>query len=74
MTYFHPRDFDHEQPVINDLQHIRKFKSYYGLKTAFKKLGKIAKEFEWIDLREADLLVDWNKVRVINFNHHPNTI
>jgi len=65
MTYFHPRDFDPQQPIISDLPIIRKFKSYYGLKGAFKKLNKMAREFEWMDLREADLLVEWDKVRVI---------
>ena len=27
MTYFHPRDFDFNQPMINDLSKLRKFKS-----------------------------------------------
>jgi polysaccharide deacetylase family protein (PEP-CTERM system associated) len=65
MTYFHPRDFDPEQPIISDLPIIRKFKSYYGLKGAYKKLNKMAKEFEWMDLRNADALVEWDNVRVI---------
>lgn len=35
MTYFHPRDFDPEQPVIDSLPSMRKFKSYVGLAKAF---------------------------------------
>ncbi len=36
MTYFHPRDFDVGQPMIKDLSLFRKFKSYYGINSAFK--------------------------------------
>ena len=70
MTYFHPRDFDPDQPIISDLQIIRKFKSYYGLKRAFKKLNKLATEFEWIDLRKADALVEWDNARVIQIDKY----
>lgn len=65
MTYFHPRDFDPEQPVIKELSLVRKFKSYYGLQGAFKKLERLVKDFKFIDLKEADALVDWNKAKVI---------
>lgn len=74
MTYFHPRDFDPEQPIISDLNIIRKFKSYYGLKSAFEKLNKMAREFKWIDLREADALVEWDNVRVIKFENYSNSV
>ena len=70
MTYFHPRDFDPEQPIIKDLPIIRKFKSYYGLRNAFKKLNKMAREFEWIDLRTADALIEWDNVKVIQFEKY----
>ena len=30
MTYFHPRDFDYDQPIIEDLNTFRRFKSYWG--------------------------------------------
>ncbi len=30
MTYFHPRDFDPEQPIVPGLSPIRRFKSYVG--------------------------------------------
>jgi polysaccharide deacetylase family protein (PEP-CTERM system associated) len=70
MTYFHPRDFDPDQPIISDLQVIRKFKSYYGLKGAFKKLNKLAVDFEWMDLRKADTLVEWDNVKVIEIEKY----
>ena len=30
MSYFHPRDFDFNQPIIKELSTFRKFKSYVG--------------------------------------------
>ncbi|OIN60792.1 polysaccharide deacetylase family protein [Arsenicibacter rosenii] len=62
MTYFHPRDFDHTQPVIEDLGMARRFKSYYGLKGCWPKLHRLLKNFEFIDLAEADRRIDWNAV------------
>ena len=41
MTYFHPRDFDYNQPLIQSLSITRKFKSYYGLKRSLTKLDNI---------------------------------
>lgn len=52
MTYFHPRDFDDEQPVLKDLSAIRKFKSYYGLKGAKQKFSLILKENQFIDMEQ----------------------
>lgn len=66
MTYFHPRDFDYKQPMINDLPAIRKFKSYVGLKSAEKKLIKWINDFEFIDLNTADNLTDWKNVPEIS--------
>jgi polysaccharide deacetylase family protein (PEP-CTERM system associated) len=68
MTYFHPRDFDAKQPIIKELKFFRKFKSYYGLEGALEKLYKIAGEFKLIDLREADSLVEWDRVKVIQID------
>lgn len=62
MTYFHPRDFDHTQPVIDDLGMARRFKSYYGLKGCWPKLHRLLKNFEFLDLAEADRRIDWNAV------------
>lgn len=59
MTYFHPRDFDHEQPMISELSLFRKFKSYYGLKNAAHKLEKILDRHTFINLSEAEQAVNW---------------
>lgn len=60
MTYFHPRDFDKDQPMIPNLSLTRKFKSYYGLEGAFNKLLRYVDDFDFIDLKQADKLTDWH--------------
>lgn len=67
MTYFHPRDFDANQPVIKDLSLMRKFKSYYGIKNCEEKLKKWLNDYEFIDLETAINKIDWTKVNVVNF-------
>ena len=68
MTYFHPRDFDPDQPVIKDLSLIRKFKSYVGLSTCMHKLEKWTSEFLFMDLKEADKLIDWLNAPIIKLS------
>jgi len=58
MTYFHPRDFDAEQPIL-DLPIHRRFKSYVGLKGAHAKFERWLAENEFVDLAAADLATDW---------------
>jgi polysaccharide deacetylase family protein (PEP-CTERM system associated) len=65
MTYFHPRDFDYSQPIIPDLSLLRTFKSYYGLKHAEKKLTKLLRELDFIDVQTAVRSVNWDAVEVI---------
>jgi peptidoglycan-N-acetylglucosamine deacetylase len=66
MTYFHPRDFDAEQPMVPGLNFIRKFKSYYGLKGCLSKLDKLIKKHEFVDIRTAEASIDWEKAKVVN--------
>ena len=65
MTYFHPRDFDATQPMIEELSAIRKFKSYYGLKGAFNKLERLLDDFEFVDIEEATNSIKWDKKSII---------
>lgn len=65
MTYFHPRDFDPEQPVIKELSNFRKFKSYVGLKSSMKKLNRWVNDFEFIDIKKADETINWKKVPIV---------
>ena len=60
MTYFHPRDFDPDQPILEGLSHVRRFKSYYGIKNAFYKLDLMLDDFEFISISEANKLIDWS--------------
>ena len=69
MTYFHPRDFDYQQPMIEDLSWVRKFKSYYGLKTCENKLRKWLNDFEFTDLKTFDKSIDWDSVPVVNLDN-----
>lgn len=73
MTYFHPRDFDAMQPMIQDLSLTRKFKSYYGLDTAFLKLERLISDFDFTDIMSANQSIDWNKQKRIRL-HNENTI
>lgn len=63
MTYFHTRDFDPEQPIIASLPIMRKFKSYVGLKQAFKKFQRLLDDFEFVNLEQADQMFDWANAR-----------
>ncbi len=65
MTYFHPRDFDKDQPIIKDLSMFRKFKSYYGLSSAFQKLERLTTDFEFLDLQEASQKINWDMKEII---------
>ncbi len=65
MTYFHPRDFDMNQPYLDGLSLSRKFKSYVGLKSSFIKFEKLLNDFEFMSIKEADQLIDWNAARKI---------
>jgi polysaccharide deacetylase family protein (PEP-CTERM system associated) len=62
MSYFHPRDIDFNQPIINDLSLQRKFKSYVGLKGAEKKIKDWLIDFNFSDISEANNEIEWNDV------------
>lgn len=62
MTYFHPRDFDPDQPVIDGLSPARKFKSYVGLRGSEKKLRSLLEEFRFTDVLSAVAKTSWDDV------------
>lgn len=66
MTYFHPRDFDKNQPIVKSLPLMRKFKSYVGINGAFKKWRKFLSDFDFVNVEQADKMIDWKKQRIIN--------
>ena len=65
MTYFHPRDFDDQQPMLPGLSLDRKIKSYVGLKRSGKKLTKWLNDFDFTDIKTADRIIDWDNVKNI---------
>ena len=69
MTYFHPRDFDPGQPVIRELPLVRKFKSYYGLKGAYCKLEKLLKEYDFVDLKDAEEVMAEKEFQIYRVNN-----
>jgi len=68
MTYFHPRDFDADQPMLEGLSLKRKFKSYYNLKYTYPKLQRLVKDFDFIDLQQAAQEINWDKAPIIDLN------
>ena len=70
MTYFHPRDFDPNQPMLEGLSLRRRFKSYYNLSTSYAKLKQLIYDFEFVDLREARALVDWDKAPIVDLSYY----
>ncbi len=65
MTYFHPRDFDKDQPIIKTLPPMRKFKSYIGLSSAFTKFQKLLSDFEFVSVDNAAKLINWDNARIL---------
>ena len=65
MTYFHPRDFDFNQPFLPGLSITRLFKSYVGLKNCKPKLERWLTDYNFIDLNLADKRINWNKVPIV---------
>ena len=65
MTYFHPRDFDNNQPMIPGLSRFRKFKTYVGLNHAEKKFNKWLDNYDFTDIKTAVELIDWSNVKKV---------
>lgn len=69
MSYFHPSDFDSEQPQMPHLSLMRQFKNRVGLKGAYDKFIHFINDIEFVNVEEADLLTDWNLAERININN-----
>ena len=60
MTYFHPRDFDKEQPRWEGLSAKDRFLNYVGLNGAYNKWLKMMNDFKFVSVEEVDRLINWN--------------
>ncbi len=68
MTYFHPRDFDSDQPVLSSLSMKRKFMSYVGVKGAKAKFEKLLSEFVFMNVRDASAQFDWDSAKKVKID------
>lgn len=62
MSYLHPSDFDPGQPDMKHLPLWNRFKNKVGLKTAYSKFCRYLNEFDFINIEQANELIDWNRV------------
>ena len=69
MTYFHPRDFDPNQPLLQNLNLLKTFKSYVGLRGSFTKFRDFINEFTFYDLKTANEKIDWREVPIIKLDY-----
>ena len=72
MTYFHPRDFDPDQPMLDGLSLKRKFKSYYNLSGAYPKFKRLIRDFNFVDIRAADKIINWEDMPIVDINNQGN--
>ena len=56
---------DRGQGMIRGLPLRRRFKSYVGIKGAPAKLRRLMSDFDFVDIRTADSLIDWEKVGTV---------
>lgn len=69
MTYFHPRDFDPDQPIIPGLGLARRFKSYVGLSTSYQKLKSLLRTHSFMDVDTASKTIAWESVKSVELGH-----
>lgn len=78
MTYFHPRDFDPEQPIVPGLNMMRKFKSYVGIRGAEQKLLSLLRANEFSNIKQARTQVDWRRAPRVDLSgvspKHQNSV
>lgn len=65
MSYFHPSDFDPDQPQMPQLSFMRQFKNRVALKGSYKKFKRFLTDFEFVNLPAADKIIDWNTAKRI---------
>lgn len=70
MSYFHPSDFDPNQPKMPQLSLMRQFKNRVALKGAYSKFKKFIDYYDFRDIEEADKILDWNKAPKIDLRHY----
>lgn len=64
LSYFHPSDFDPDQPQMPQLPKMRQIKNRVALKGAYKKFEKYISDYEFESIWDADKKISWEKCRV----------
>jgi peptidoglycan-N-acetylglucosamine deacetylase len=64
MTYFHPRDFDADQPRISGLGPLRAFRAYVGIAGALGKLDAFLARRGGRTVSSANASIDWTRTPV----------
>lgn len=71
LSYFHPSDFDPNQPQMPHLPWIRQFKNRIALKGAYEKFSKYLSDFSFIDILTADEQIDWEQQMIVKLEQTP---
>ena len=66
VSYFHPSDFDPDQPNMKQLSLKRQIKNKIGLKGAYSMYKKYIRDFDFMIIGEADKKINWKESRVLN--------
>ena len=66
LSYFHPSDFDPDQPQMPQLSRMRQFKNRVALKGAYEKFQRYIKDFNFFDVIEADKNISVDNIQIIN--------
>ena len=69
INYFHPSDFDPAQRRMKHLPLMRQIKNSMGLRGAFEKYQKLIRDFDFVDIRQADSLIDWDKAKTFDIKN-----
>lgn len=70
MSYFHPSDFDPDQPQMPYLPWMRQVKNRIALKGAYEKFKKyIGSDIHFINILEADSEVNWDECPVFDIDN-----
>lgn len=69
MSYFHPSDFDPDQPNMPQLSYMRQFKNRVALKGSYQKFKHYISDFDFVSLKKAVEVIDWEKYNTIHINN-----
>lgn len=66
MAYFHPCDFDPDQPKMPQLPRMRQFKNRVALKGAYEKFKRYINEYDFLDIETASKRIVWTAIKNID--------